>query len=512
MIRASRRRLLKLAGAGLVSAIAAPYITKASPFYPLGRIQPGLFYTSKKRSMVFVGASVNWNLGNDQTQGYVYYIQQQIDARMATPLGGWVPRYVHTDDIQPGGSCTSAPFNADAADEGPNWGTGSYSTASPLVFSNADGTVMSPVGHGSTAPINLNPTVGGTVGSAKLNTTDYPTQGNAGIFSAYTAASVGCLGAPPRGVYTNPMLRLDTAGQFIRFGVNNPRYLFLGVVGTGTVNIYSTWGGATPITLIGNAGSAITMFGIDFTLTSSSSTANIIYPAVAWGVPSMPPQGMSIYQASGRLDIALMWPGSLQASNHILCQICSRDSYCLQDYLGNDQSTAAPYYGTGTGTKITDLIAQGVLNSYQNFPSVCDPPIYVIFDSYNSIVTPGRQLTPSQYYTDLGTLASQLITSSGGSATIILTMPMPPNGASGFVPEAPYDYHDYNKQIRALAKAEGYGFVDQSIIPSLPSIYQNGNSQSSFWPDNIHPVGVGGGGNIPVTQSMARRFINAIGL
>ena len=520
----SRRKALI---GGAVALLAMPYVSKAQQFFNLQRLQHGSIY-SKKKSLVIVGASVEWGLGNDQTQQYAYYLQQMIDSRLSTPLGGWVARYVHTDDIQAGTSCTTAPFNADVSDEGPNWGTGSYTTASPLVWSNASGSIIAPSYAGSSAPANLNPTIGGTQGSAKLNTTSAPTQGNAGIFSNFDAGSktVACASQTPpniRGAYTNPMLRLDTANQFVRFGINSPMgnqifQLYLGLVGAGpgVAHIFSTWGGATPITVSITNTTALDIFGIDFTLTSSSSTANVIYPAVAWGAAPVGLNGLSIYAVSGRVDTALIWPAALQASNHILVQSCSRDSYAIQDYLGNDTSTSTPTFGTGTGSPITTLIAQGVLNSYVNFPSVCDPPIFLIFDSYNSMLQNfGRGLTPSQYYTDLGTLGTQLVSGAGGTANVILTMPNPPNGSPVVTG---YDWNDYEVQIRALANAEGWGFVgstcstpncpivNQATLPSLPSIYANGGgARYGFYPDNIHP-------DQNMTQFMARQLIDALGL
>lgn len=502
------RREALLGGA---SVLAVPYISRASDFFTMQRQQQGLRYGTKRTSLVFMGASVNWGLGNDQTQTYAYYLQQMIDARLSTPLGGWVARYVHQDDIRPGdGTGTfpsdSAPFNANSSSEGPNYGTGIFSSSTPFLWSNAGGSLTC-----CAAPTNLNPTIGGVIGTAKLNSTAAPTQGNAGIFSAYSGTKTAPGGA--YGPYTNPALRLDTTGQFIRFAANGPTFLIIGLVGNSAVDIYSTYtGGSNPITITNTSTTGITMYNVNLALGSGSSGGGIAYPVTPWTVTGSGMVGLSVYRHSATgvpVDVSVLWPTRAQTTNHIAVQICSRDSYCLQDYTNSgsailDTATGSPTYGTHA--KLPDLISQGIINSPSLAPSVAAAPIYVIMDSYNSIVTPGRQLTPAQYSTYLGQLASDLVASStGNGGSVVLTMAVPPTSVSGYGPPGGSDWHDYAAAMRTLAKSNSWGFIDQSVIPSLPTVYANGNALSSFYPDNIHP-------NTVLTKQIARLFIDALGL
>jgi len=429
-------------------------------------------YQSGRASLVFIGASVCWGLGNELSQQYTTIMQRQIDQCLGESTGGWTARNIHTDDWQDGQSVASAPFNAGPTDQGPNFGCGS-----------AGGT--SPCGHG------------------KLHFDRVaPIKAPVGIFSAYAGAKTPS--GSPYAAYTDPMVRLG-AGSNIGFKVNAATCLILGLTNSsrdgqqGQVAIFSSWKGATPEAVVSvDIKNAIERFAISL----SNPTTEAL-------------QALSIVNISGSVDVSMIWPTRVQAANHIAVQVIARDSYCLQDYLAD---VLTP---DGSQVAVTDLIKQSIVNPDELATS--SRPWYVILDTYNSMVTGAseygvgdRRLDPSTYITQLEMLAARL--SSGRNAgNIIATMPVipgkPPLFRSGPC-SGPLDEiaeeglgigwlpgigsRDYREAIAAAAQTNGWLFVDQSVLPSL-------TTPAFFWGDGIHPQPTG-------MRHIAQLFIERLGL
>jgi hypothetical protein len=432
------------------------------------RAVPISIYQSGQASLVFVGASVCWGLGNDISQQYTTLIQNKINTTVGVQLAGWPARNVHTDDYQPGGSETTSPFNAGPTNEGPNWGTG---------------TIGSKLTAGATLPLTA---------AVEIYT---------GYLGGKTVAGAGI------GIYTDPAIRMRS-GSSIAFSTNAPSYLGLSLVSAATgangeITVTSSWHGVEAV--------------ID--VTAKNQISSILFPLSP--ITGVAPYTLTISNADNtkEVDIVTIWPGALQATNHILVQVVARDSYCIEDYLG---SQLMP---DGSSALVTDLIKQSVVNSAAY--STSSTPWYVIFDTYNNFISAGslaapsaggdRRLTPSQYTAKLLTLGQALSTGTNGG-NIILTTPaepgLPPstlNGPSagplpnsnfgsggGFAFLTGFRMSDYATAINELANAQGWLYVDQSVIPSLVT-------PAFFWPDGIHPQPTG-------AQMIASKFISVLGL
>ncbi len=530
-------------------------------------------YNGTKRTIMIVGASVAWGDGLDQTQSYAALMQAKIDATVGVSLGGWTARNVHIDDWQsanngtayvyptvPGTPPTNIPMNGES--NVPGYGTGNGSQVS---------------GYSSGVGPFMNPTVPSaytTQGSSKLNVDTVggtaPSYIPANIFGYYT----GTVSSGPTTTGDGVIL-FTTANQNIRGAMNwsagNTNYMLVGLIGTGSMYCYLADSAGTTFATIPIAGT--TRSGIAMEYFGP-------YNAAHSGVGSF-----SFYSASGSLQIATICPTkAAQASNHLLVQVCARNSYCLQDYINtngtdiydvnyiflvstasaaigdtytnggvtytvtrtlssgtvlytNSSSTSQPpasgtltrvsgagtasitysLWTGGTGQTIPTLIKQSCINQPVNGAGL---PVYIIYDSYNSMVTPSRILPPGDattagtYAYTLLNLAKELGSSAlygagfsgdANAGRVILTMPFVPNPSSGFTFPVGHGPVDYRNAIATLAKNSfgslGASFIDQSGLPSV--------ANSAFlFNDGLHPSN----GNRIGAQAIANLYIEALGL
>jgi hypothetical protein len=435
-------------------------------------------YQAKRTSLVIIGGSVAWGAGLTHTETYAALMQNQVNATQGNSWAGWVPRNIHTDDVQPGGCASTAPFNGSASM--PGYGAGP-------TFLNP--VVVAPAFNGSV----------GHAGAAKLNSfpaSDAPSRGDAGIFSNFGGDKTPPGG--PAGAFTNPAVRLESPHQNIRLVANfdgaQAAYLQLGLQGVGSVTVYTDWNGA--------AGTVV------------NSTANQAIHTVDLGAPTtLSPQSVSVYWKSGTVDVTVVWPMLAQSARQTTIQVCARNSYCLQDY--DDPS-------------VLSLIAGAVINKVADGAS--STPVYIVGDMFNSMITGavgtagdrrlsslvgGSPSASSAYCTALASIANAL--SAGGAGSIILTCPFAPGLAptslygacAGPLPQAAAgspglgwlpgeSISTYGAAISALARAKGWGFVDQGSIPSV-------TTPGFFQPDGIHPSNLG-------ATMIAQRYIAALSL
>jgi hypothetical protein len=435
-------------------------------------------YQAKRTSLVIIGGSVAWGAGLTHTETYAALMQNQINATQGNSWAGWVPRNIHTDDLQPGGSAPTAPFNGTAAMPGHGAGP---TFLNPVVVSSASN---GSVDNGGAAKLNSFPP------------SDAPSRGDAGIFSkfgGYRTPSGGSAGG-----FTHPAVRLASPHQNIRLVANfdgtQPAYLQLGLQGDGSVTVYTDWNGASGTV-------------IESTATQAIHTVNL-------GIPTtISPQSVSAYWTRGSVDVTVLGPMPAQSTRQTTIQVCARNSYCLQDY--DDPS-------------IISLIAGAVINKVAD--SASSTPIYIVGDLFNSMITGavgtagdrrlsslagGSPSASSAYCAALASIAHAL--SAGGAGSIILACPFAPGLAptslygacAGPLPQLPAgspglgwlpgeSISTYAAAISALAGANGWGFVDQSRIPSV-------TTPGFFQPDGIHPSNLG-------AMMIAQRYISALNL
>ena len=440
-------------------------------------------YQEKRTSLVIIGASVTWGHGLSHTQTYASLMQNRINEFQgnANKWAGWIPRNIHTDDVQPGGSAATAPFNG--APNVPGFGAGPTALNPVVVTSAFNGSVSDN-------------------GASKLNsfpTSSAPSQGNAGIFSNFGGYKTPAGGSA--GAFTNPAVRLQSSVQNIRFAANYDgtltAYLVIGLTGVGSVTLYTDWNGATGTTVTSTA-------------TPTMYTVNLGNPT------TISPQSMSVYWASGTVDVTVLAPMVAQSVNQTTIHLCARNSYCLQDY---------------NNATITSLIANSVVNPVSNGYS--SPPIFIVGDMYNSMITGADQTAgdrrlsslggaSSLYCTALAAIANNIRAALSGNCSIILTCPFEPGkpplelydactvpnrpgnlsqtsfGSTGLAWLTDESISTYRTAISALASANGWGFVDQSGIPSL-------TTPGFFLPDGIHPSPLG-------AMMIAKCYIDALSL
>lgn len=485
----SRRRLLKGAAAGLI--YAQPKIANAGMFSTQARIASP--YQAKRTTLMLIGASVAWGDGLDQTETYAAAMQAQIDSRLSTPLGGWVARCVTSDDWMSGyaslaagdqyvypatpsnGAPLAVPLNGTSSVPGYGTGDGNQNTgfaASPAVGPFMNPTVPPAYTVQGSGKLNVD-TVGGAL----------PTTFNGGIFYNYGGTVFSGFCYP---LACGPSIRLQSSGQNIRFAANAPTFIFLGMIGTGSVSIFGSSNlGLFLGTTLSNTGSS----GITIRSVTCVPTGNA-------------PQSFAVNWLSGTVDIAVLWPTRTQATTGISVQVCARNSYSIQDYIGN-----SPFSGKTepiTGLPITTLIKQAVINQVSN--GFSSPPIYLVFDSYNTMVQSGRILDPTTYATALSAFGLALAPTSA-DGRIILSMPFvePSTGDPQWPNASNYYPSEYRKAILNLAIANRWDVIDESVLPSY-TMYSDTASQSFLYRDKLHPTSTIG------AAQLGRLYIGALGL
>lgn len=184
----------------------------------------------------------------------------------------------------------------------------------------------------------------------------------------------------------------------------------------------------------------------------------------------------------------------------------------------------------------TDDVQAGVSAATAPFNGASSPPIFVVGDMFNSMITGADQTAgdrrlsslaggipsaSSPYCTVLAAIANNIRTALSGNCSIILTCPFAPGkpplkfydacppfpndqlpqtsfGTPGMAWLTGESISTYRTAISALASANGWGFVDQSSIPSL-------TTPGFFQPDGIHPSPLG-------AMMIAKCYIDALSL
>lgn len=479
----------------------------------------------KRASIVMIGASVDWGYGLDLTEQYSYKMQMAIDAYLysqgwrpnagsGTNLGGWVPRFIHTDDWQTGGPAAGAtptyyPYNGSPQASG--WAAGLDNPSSYTTDSYGTPVPFAPSAAGYT-----------TVRRAKLNWNDYPGAGgtvpgaaDCGIFGKNTYSG------DKNGTCTNGGVYLDaTYPGSLRWAVNFTK----GQTAYVQFRITELTGISVVLQLLGTNDNGATLWtipnynNIPFPNTglmgiSGGNSADVLMQFTVNSTTINPIQLMALTynSGSGRALIEVIAPlNGVQATNHLLVQVCARNSYCLQDYASVNTyptlagGTPVSNPGTGTGQRYTvegagnagtkrtcvQQIINGVANKYDG--SANAHPFFILGDTYNSMVTQwtngvvyDKRLTPSDYAQQLKLLGKDLLATEGGGQ-IILTMPIRTQtaltlagSAASFTPGwsgygmrntssgSTYCWEDYWQAIYNLAAAMGWGFVDQGQLDCI---------------------------------------------
>lgn len=527
----------------------------------------------KRASIVMIGASVNWGYGLDQTQTYAYLMQKAIDTHVGVDLGGWVPRYIHTDDWQLGGPAASGapsyyPYNGSAAASG--WAAGIDSPSS-----------YSPDSYGTPVPFAPSAAGATTVGRSKLNWNNVsgtvPGKADCGIFGANTYSG------DKNGTWTNGGVYLDSTNTgslrwAVNFAASSTAYIVF--------RMTEIAGSSITLQLYGTSDNGVHSWAISPSSGAITLTANqsVDVPAVITtdGYTINPIQLMTLTYSSGsgRALIEMIAPlRNVQASNHLLVQVCSRNSYCLQDYASVNtyptlkDGTPVSDPGTGVGQRYTvegsgnsgtkrtcvQQIINGVANKYDGTNNT--HPFFILGDTYNSMVTQwtntsvyDKRLTPNQYANQLLLLGKDLIATEGGGQ-VILTMPIRTQtaltlasastsfsspGWSGYgmrntSSTSTYCWEDYWQAIYNVAASQGWGFVDQGQIDCIVHTSTAAGSAignpyagaSSYWSDcpalgntwtnpSTHFYQNDGlhpgSGTSTATTTIANAFINQLGL
>ena len=292
--------------------------------------------------------------------------------------------------------------------------------------------------------------------------------------------------------------------------------------GSGAINIYGAGGfvGSTFTNWAGLNYSGST-FSNPFNMVVNNTTPSVFIMQIKTDSGNTLPQGIAITYNGGSVDIHAIWvTKTSQASNHILVQTIARNSYCLQDFNQSSVLTGIQYQ---------------VINSPSAFPSTCSLPYYVIGDAINSLVTPGRNFTPSGYASYLEGMALSLESGSVINGKIILAVPprtqsqsSPGNGFYLYgqtnwvghgmhdASNGPYQWSDYWESVYAVAAKHGWGFLDlMSTTNSINSGTNlsdgytgstfSGYTGSFFQPDGLHPTPTG-------ATAIANQYIAQLGL
>lgn len=491
-----------------------------------------------RTSLVSIGASVDWGYGLDITQQYSYRMQMAIDAYLQSlgwwghpaassgaNLGGWVARFIHTDDWQTGGPAASGapsryPYNGSNAASGWSAGIDSPSSYSFDSYNN-------PVPYAPAAALY------GTVRRSKMNWNDFngtvPGAINRGIFGSSTYSG------DKNGTFLEGGVYLDSTNTgslrwAVSFTKSQTSYVYLRITEIAgsdvQLQLYGTNDNGSTAWTIPNSNYASPPNSGIIGIAANSST-DVLMSVQVNGSSLSPLQQMTLtyYGGSGRALIEVVAPlngiqalGYAQGGNalgfpntltkgHILVQVCARNSYCLQDYasvntyatLKNGVAVSNPGTGVGqrytsenagTGRTCVTQIVNGVANKQGTNNAY---PVFILGDTYNSMVTQwtnggftyDKRLTPTQYAQQLKLLGKDLLATAGGGQ-IILTMPIRTQtaltlagAATSFTPGwsgygmrntssgSSYCWEDYWQAIYNVAAANGWGFVDQGQLDCI---------------------------------------------
>jgi lysophospholipase L1-like esterase len=450
-----------------------------------GAVRPG--YQALRTSTIFVGDSITWGYGLDQNQTIGYGIQNRINSTLGFGSTTWgnsstgldiCARNVIVDDT------TMSPFNG-GAPPAPypnpllgqtgvlNAGLGTYPFSDTT--NNTNGSNVSTAYATANCPNAITLTNGAKV---TWNAT-YP--GSTGYII------VGLMGAGTVQVKQGSTIiqSLTSGGSFNGSVTSGSNILTLTTSVTGVLAVGAPLSGAgiptSPVTTIvsytgTNIGDTITM-----SANANASSTNTGYLALA---PAMTATGglnvvgpftvsstsfsIENNSGSGAVVVGVLHPTAIFPTTYNEVQISGRNSYAISDY------------SSPSGDIIQKQIMATAIQS-TNFPSTASKPIYILSVGTVSMYDTSRQLTPTQYSTQLSTLASALKNASYVNyGRIILTVPPVPSGSYTLL--SGYTLNDYRFAIISLAKTLGCGYIDLSRVRLTSSDYQA---------DGLHPNATG---------------------
>lgn len=206
--------------------------------------------------------------------------------------------------------------------------------------------------------------------------------------------------------------------------------------------------------------------------------------------------------SNGAATITGIHPFTRSPSSMPIVQIHARNNYGITDYYAaaaNTVTRAATIIRQNTFSNPSFAESADPLNKYATYILCCG--IFNIIDDSSS-----RQLTPTQYYTALSNLATNLKTcpSKGdlegylqwipdSNVRVILSIPPTP---IGWTPPTGYTFGDYKRQIINLANNLGLSYIDLSSVITSSADYQA---------DGLHPNAAG-------AEKIAKRYINMLQL
>lgn len=279
---------------------------------------------NKRRDLFFVGDSITWGWGVDQSQSYPRLLQTAINSGLSYIDAGWVARNVSTDDWTSPTTTPAGPFNGGL----PAGGT-------PKLIVNNVGQLM------------------------------------VGPYGSYLGDQTSTSGSPP---FTMPGIQLIDTNSYIRMqcpSTFSATYLTAVVYVEGTASVQMT---ATDFS--GNAvGSPQgitnnTYFRPVFSLGSSLTGCGIKISSISGGGPSD-----KVYV------IALQPTNVYPTSNWLNVHVNARNSYAIEDYIALSIQLSAihrtdydgtqnvqPIFVLAVGT--VSMYAGGLYNNRQVIPSV----------------------------------------------------------------------------------------------------------------------------------------------
>jgi hypothetical protein len=168
--------------------------------------------------------------------------------------------------------------------------------------------------------------------------------------------------------------------------------------------------------------------------------------------------------------VSVLHPTALLPTTYNEIQINARNSYAISDFSSPSGDTIQKQI-MATVTQVRSA-------------STASPPIYILsigtVSLYDNSGATDRRLTPTQYSSQLSTLASALKNSSYYNyGRIILTVPPLPQSGSGFSLLSGYTLNDYRTQIISLAKTLSCGYIDLTRVNLSSSDYQSGGLHPS---------------------------------
>jgi lysophospholipase L1-like esterase len=463
-----------------------------------GAVRPG--YQTLRTSTIFVGDSITWGYGLDQNQTIAYGVQNRINTVLGYSSVTWgnsstgldiCARNVIVDDT------TLSPFNGGAPPApfaNPLLSPTSVLTAGLGTYPFSDTTNNSSGSNVSTAyPSTSNvPDAITLVSGAKITW-------NATYATSNGYVLVGLMGAGTVQVKQgSTVLQTLTSGGIFNATVNSgSATMTLTSIVSGSLIVGAPLSGTgvptSPVTTIvsytgTSIGDTITM-----SATASASSTNTGYLALAptmsatGGLNVVGPfsgaSGTNTYSiennsGNGAVVVGVLHPVSLFPTLYNEVQINGRNSYAISDFSSPSGDTIQKQI-LATATQSTA------------FPSTASNPIYILSVGTVSLYDTARQLTPSQYQTQLSTLATALKNSSYVNyGRVVLTVPPVPTGAFSLL--APYTLNDYRFKIIELARTLGCGYVDLSQVKM---------SSSDYLSDGLHPSAVG-------AAKLARKYIS----